>query len=173
MILPLVALVSGPKLSLPDLQGRSVPVFPSSAHRGVVAYFVLADCPIANGYAPEMKRIAARYAPKGWRFLLIYADAKADGLAKRTRDFGFSFPALRDPEKKLRRLAHATISPEAAVFSPDGTLRYHGRIDDTYYELGRRRLKPTTRDLRSVLDAIDSGKALRAKSTKPIGCILP
>lgn len=168
-----MALVSGPKLSLPDLNGRPIPVFPSAARRGVVALFVIADCPIANAYAPEIKRIATQYAPKGWRFLLVYEDLKADGLAEAARSFGFRFPVLHDREKKLKRLAHATISPEAAVFSPDGTLRYHGRIDDTYYELGRRRLKPRTRDLRDVLDAIGSGKPIRARSSTAIGCILP
>ncbi|HWA82110.1 MAG TPA: hypothetical protein VG820_01650, partial [Fimbriimonadaceae bacterium] len=141
---------------------------------GVVAFFVLAGCPNAQAYAPEMNRIAKKYGPKGWRFYLAYADSfySIDALRKSSEDFGYVFPSILGQGEILTR-AQATISPEAAVFSSSGVLLYNGRIDDRFYALGKSRLEPQVRDLRLTLDAIDAGKPAPRAHTEAVGCILP
>ena len=88
-------------------------------------------------------------------------------------EFGYPCPALLDPEHHLVKHAGATVTPEAAVFGPDGTRRYRGRIDDRYPSLGRPREQVTRRDLRSALDALLSGRPIPAPTTKAVGCFIP
>jgi len=174
MIAALVSLVAATSVSLPDLHGKDVQVLPSPASKGVVAFFVLSGCPNANAYVPEMNRLAKHYGPKGWKFYLVYVDAPANvgGLIKNARQFGYTFPVLHG-QGELVKLAHATKSPEAAVFSPRSKLVYHGRIDDRFYALGKQRLKPRVHDLRDTLDAVDSRKPIPHARTEAVGCFIP
>jgi hypothetical protein len=160
--------------SLPDLLGNSVRVLPSKAKKGVVAFFVLANCPNANAYAPEMNRIARRYGPMGWKFYLVFTDSLYNlaELQTNAKQFGYTFPVLHG-QGELLRLAKATKSPEAAVFSRSGHLLYDGRIDDRFYALGKQRSAPTQRDLRAALDAVDAGKPVPHSRTDVVGCFIP
>ena len=85
------------------------------------------------------------------------------------RDYGYALPALRDPEHSLVRRAIALVTPEAGVFLADGTLVYHGRIDNRYVDLTRRRPEATERDVEAVLDALLAGRTLDASWTPAPG----
>ena len=37
-------------------------------------FFLMADCPVANQYAPEIQRICSAYGPKGAKCFLVYVD---------------------------------------------------------------------------------------------------
>lgn len=158
----------------PDLTGKAVQILPSTASKGVVVFFVLAGCPNAQAYVPEMNRIANLYGPKGWKFYLAYADTffNRHDLAKSAKQYGYTFPVVLGHGKLVAR-AQATKSPEAAVFSPSGNLLYHGRIDDRFYALGKYRLEAKTHDLRNTLVAIEAGKPAPHASTEVVGCFLP
>jgi len=137
-------------------------------------FFVLLGCPNAQAYVPEMNRIAKAYRPKGWQFYLDYADTtvRLADLKRDAAQFGFTFPEVHGLGE-LARHGHITMSPEVAVFARTGKLEYHGRIDDRFYALGKARLAARTHDLRSALDAIDSGRPVRHLVTQVVGCILP
>jgi hypothetical protein len=142
--------------------------------KAVAFIFVGVDCPISNSYAPELNRIIADYTQRGVAFYLVYADptVTADAVTKHASDFGYTCPALLDPQHALAKQVGATVTPEAAVLSPDGTPLYRGRIDDLYLELGKRRYAPTTRDLRNALDAIVQGRRVATPVTRAVGCEL-
>src|SRR3989442_10629945 len=61
----------------------------------------------------------------------------------------------------------ASVTPEAYLFAPDWTLRYHGRIDDS-----RDPALITTRDLGAALDAVAAGKPVAVAETKAFGCTI-
>jgi hypothetical protein len=143
--------------------------------KAVAFIFIAVDCPISNGYAPEINRIIADYTQRGVAFYLVYADptVTAAAVTKHASDFGYTCPALLDPQHVLVRKVGATVTPEAAVFSPGGgTPLYRGRIDDLYLELGKKRFAPTTHDLRDALDAIMQGRPVTTPVTRAIGCDL-
>jgi peroxiredoxin len=162
-------------IALTNLKGDAVRVLPSAARKGVVAFFVMAECPIANAFAPEMSKIAQEFGAKGWQFYLVHVDsiAAVADLAKHAREYGYTFPVLRDPAHQLVKLAGATKTPEAAVFSTTGTLLYRGRIDDRYYGLGQMRPQPRERTLRLTLAALTAGKPAPTARTEAIGCFIP
>ena len=148
----------------------------ANAHgkRAVVLLFVAHDCPISNAYAPELKRIIARYTPDKIAFCLVYAEPDLSPAAARrhARDYGYTCPWVLDPKHHLVHLAGATVTPEAAVFAPGGRLLYRGRIDDLYYGVGQRRYAVTTHDLRDALDAVLSGRPVPRPRTLAVGCFL-
>ena len=160
-----------------DLSGHRVEPLPVSA--ATVTVFVLArtDCPISNRYAPELKRLHARFAPSGISFWLVYADPaeRPEAIRQHLGDFDYGFDALRDPEHALVRLSGAGVTPEAAVFVGTGeaaSLVYRGRIDDRYVDFGRARATPTTHDLEDVLAALAAGRPVAPRTTKAIGCAI-
>jgi peroxiredoxin len=81
--------------------------------KAVVIFFTTTDCPLSNNYVREMNRIQKAYAGRGVAFYAVQTDTTIpDGEVRRhTRDFGFSFPVLFDPEQSLVRMTGATVTP--------------------------------------------------------------
>ena len=165
------ALLAAPPQAL-DLEGHPVDPLHRSAPV-VVLLFVRSDCPISNGYAPEIRRLYERFAPRGAAFWMVYPDPQtsADDVRRHVAEYQYPGRVLRDPQQVLVRLARAEVTPEAAVFT-GGRLLYHGRIDDRYLDFGRTRSAPTTHDLDAALEATLAGRPLRAASTRAVGCFL-
>ncbi len=134
--------------------------------------FVAVDCPISNGYAPEINRIVDGYEKKGIDFYLVYPDPAqtADQVKQHATAYHYKCPALLDSKHQLVDRFHVTVTPEVAVVGKTGQLLYRGRIDDFYVDFGKQRYAPTTHDLRDALDAIISDRPVPNPVTKAIGC---
>ena len=124
-----------------------------------VVFFLAPDCPLSTRYASEIRTLHAGYGPRGVRFYAVGDDR-------------YPFPALVDPDHTIARAAGASVTPEAAVFSPSGDLLYRGRIDDRVESFGRIRAQPRRRDLRLVLDRLLAGRRARFTEAPAIGCDL-
>jgi hypothetical protein len=143
-------------------------------NRASVLIFIAADCPIANSFAPEIKRIVAEYAPKGVEFTLVYTDLSqtAEAVRRHASDYGYECPVRLDAGRVLSRKQGITVTPEAVVLGADGERVYRGRIDDRYLAPGRYRLQPTTRELCDALDAVLAGRPVAVAEAKAAGCPL-
>lgn len=142
-----------------------------------VLLFVRADCPITNRYAPELGRIAGRFAGAHTpiAFWLVYPDRRETekSIAEHRASYHLPGQVLRDADHSLAKRAHVTIAPEAAVFDASGALRYHGRIDDLYVSVGRARPGGArVHDLEEAIAAIEDGRPVRERETKAFGCFL-
>lgn len=139
----------------------------------LVLLFIARQCPISNRYAPEIQRLARRFAPKGVSFYLVYPDREesADMIRAHAKEYGYDLPVLLDPDHALVRRAGVRVTPEAALLAPPGgALAYRGRIDDLYIALGKARTAPTTRDLEQAIEAVLAKNPVRTASTAAIGC---
>lgn len=165
------------KIDVRDVNGKTVRPFDlrETEQKAVLLIFTTHDCPIANAYAPEIKRIGEEYEPKGVRLFLVHVDPdlSADAAKKHAADFGFNCPVLLDPSHALVAASGATLTPEAALFDRDGKIQYLGRIDDHYAAYMKKRAAPTRRDLREALNELLAGKPISVKKTEPIGCYIP
>lgn len=162
---------SAEAISLADINGAEHKILDG---KPTVLVFILHDCPIANAFAPEISRICETYEKKGVAFYVVHVeqDLKIDDAKKHAKDFGYKCPVFIDTKHELVKLAQATVSPEGAVFAADGTLKYHGRINDLYVDLGKKRQFVTSNDLRDAIDAVLDGKPVKVAKTEAIGCVI-
>lgn len=139
-----------------------------------VQLFVIPDCPIVNRYVPEINRIYDHYVEKGVQFTLVYTEPSLskDDIALHRKEYSLKPKGILDAERKLVKLAGATITPEAAVYNSSGEIVYLGRIDDWFTDWGDRRLQPSERNLRLALDAVLAGEDVKIKSAPAIGCFI-
>ena len=144
--------------------------------RAKVLIFIAHDCPIANGYAPEINRICRDYAAQKIDFYLVHADPqlKPEVARQHAKEYGFKVSVLLDTKFALARATGATVTPEAVVFAPDNRLIYRGRIDNKTVAYGKTRTQATQHDLRDVLQCIVVEK-IPAKPilTTAVGCFIP
>ena len=161
-----------------DLKGRQVQPLHDTKAKAVVLFFVQTSCPISNRYAPEIKRLYAKFASAGVTFRLVYPDGDDSRRAihRHLKDYGYKLNALRDVRRELVKASGVSVTPEAAIFVPskDGPrLVYRGRIDDRVVAFGKTRPTPTTRDVEQVLHEILSGQTVTLKTTVALGCAIP
>ncbi|MEE3260018.1 MAG: redoxin domain-containing protein [Candidatus Latescibacterota bacterium] len=164
---------AGPQAVL-DLADRSVDPFAAADAKATVLVFVRTDCPISNRYAPEMRRLFDLYAPRDVAFWLVYVDPTetAAEIGHHLAEYDYPLPALRDMRHALVDMSEVAVTPEAAVFAPDGELIYRGRIDNRYTDFGKGRAAPTRRDLEEALDAVLAGRPLSQARTPAVGCYI-
>ena len=170
----LAALSNPLEFSLRDAEGTPHTRDEWAQARAVVLYYVTTDCPLSNGYAPEMNRIAETYAPRGVRFYAVQGDTTIpdDDVRRHAREFAYRFPVLLDPQFILAHHTGATVTPEAVVLSGDGAVLYLGRIDNRVEDFGKTRVQPTEFDLRDALDAIMAGRPVPRPHTHALGCAI-
>jgi len=158
-----------------DLSGRSVTELAPPGARAVVLFFAASDCPVSNRYIPEIERLAKQFEPLGVRVWFVYPNPGDNANVVRAHDQEYSITAntALDTTQSLTRMAHATTTPEAAVFVPrNGALRevYRGRIDDRYLSLGTERPQATHHDLEEAIRAVLAGKLVPQPGGPPVGC---
>ncbi|MBV8843001.1 MAG: redoxin domain-containing protein [Bryobacterales bacterium] len=168
------ALFGAPKFSLTDASGAMHTDAEWKKSSGVVLYFITTDCPVSNGYVPEMNRIAKDYESRGVKFYGVIADTETPlaDVRKHAQEFGYTFPILLDPHQVLVKFTNADVTPEAAAVTPQGELKYLGRIDNQVESLSKHRAYATQHDLRDALEAVLAGKPPAKAGGPPVGCYI-
>ena len=160
------------RLGLHDLQGA-----PSEpAGHWLVVVFISPECPVANAELPILNALAKEFAPRGFAFIGAYADPGIEPaeLRRHAADSGLAFLTVDDRAQRLAQATGATYTPEAFVFSRDGSLLYRGRIDDRVRGFGLARPAANAQeDLRNVLAALAAGQAGPFPNRPGFGCALP
>lgn len=160
---------SAPDFKLTSLDGKPVALSDEAkSHKAVVVMFIATKCPYSNAYNDRMRDLAKAYESKGVLFVGINSNKSEpeDETRAHAKQHGFTFPVVKDPGNKVADLYDAKHTPEVYVVSPDGKLRYHGRIDENYEEP----TKVTSPDLKNALDELLSGKPIARAETKAFGC---
>jgi hypothetical protein len=159
---------------LRDVDGSVRDLFAPSGPANVLV-FVASDCPVSNGYAPEIQRICRDYRTKGVACSLVYEDAAIDTARVRAHRDEYHYRdvlAVIDGDRAIARRAKATVTPQTVVVGPGGVVKYRGRIDNQYAALGKPRRVVTVHDLREALDAVLSGRPIANPETEAFGCFI-
>jgi hypothetical protein len=144
-------------------------------------FFVATDCPIANWYAPTIQQVCRDYAARGVDCTLVYEDVDlsqtpvALDAAVRTHLREFRYEAITaavDRTRVVAKRAKATITPQVVLVDSAGAIRYRGRIDNAYADLGKPRQHVTSHDLRVSLDAVLAGRSVPVPETEALGCYI-
>ncbi len=156
-------------VQLTKLTGEPASLHDYTGERGTLVIFVSTRCPVSNDYNQRMAELARDYMAHGFAVIGINSNRNEppDEVRRHTGEKGLGFTIFKDPENRVADYVGASVTPEAYVFDPAWTLRYHGRIDD-----GRNPANITTRDLRAALDAVVTGKRVAIVETKAFGCTI-
>ena len=163
------------KVDLRDVDGVEHRQAEWDGKRAVVIFFTTTECPLSNGYIPEMNRLQKEYAARNVAFYAVEVDTAISDrdIRKHAKEFEIRYPVLIDKQQTLVRLTGATATPEVAVLSSKGTVLYLGRIDNRVEDFDQHRNVVTEHDLRNALDAVLAGRTVPHASTKVVGCAIP
>ena len=169
---PAASVVIGGKLpaaQLSTVTGESIDLAHYAGKNGLVAIFVSTRCPYSNDYEARMEELSHAAAQRGFGFVGINSNRTepAEEVIEHSKTDHLTFTILKDPENRLADTLGASFTPETYVFDKGGTLRYHGRIDDS-----RNAANISTRDLQGALDALAAGKPVPVAETKAFGCTI-
>jgi hypothetical protein len=162
-----------------DLNGRPVEQLAPAGTRAVVLFFAASDCPISNRYIPEVQRLAMEVEPLGVRVWFVYPNPGDNAAVVRAHDADYAINTdsaaytVLDTRQTLVKMAHVTITPEAAIFVPEGSELhqvYRGRIDDRYLSLGTERPQATHHDLEEAVRAVVAGRPVPQPGGPTVGC---
>jgi len=155
-----------------DLSGRPIGELGGPGIRFIVLVFAATDCPISNRYVPEIARLNKEFSSQGVRFWWVFPNPSDNAhlVSQHNKDFAIHEKSLLDVSQATTQRAHATITPEAAVFTADMREVYRGRIDDRYLDIGRERPQAGHHDLEVAISAALAGKPVPQPGGPPVGC---
>jgi thiol-disulfide isomerase/thioredoxin len=142
--------------------------------RAVVIFFTTTECPLSNGYIPEMNRLQKEYAARNVAFFAVEVDTSiADrDVRKHAKDFAIGYPVLIDKRQTLVRRTGATATPEVAVLSSKGAVLYLGRIDNRWkISISIETSSPNT--ICAMRSTPCCQPAVPHATTKVVGCAIP
>lgn len=124
--------------------------------------FLKPECPMAKLYAPRLNELATRYPQVKFRGVCANSDESNEFQNRLVFDCG--------TDRELVQRLGARRSPEAFLVR-DGSVVYHGRIDDQYTP-GTNRSQPTRNDLEEAIKEVLAGNPVSVSMTQATGCHL-
>lgn len=163
----------GPDFSLPGTDGKTYTLGDIRGEKGTALVFSCNHCPYVLAYEDRLIALAKEYQPQGigWAFLCAnnaetHPADSFEKMKEHAAEKGFVFPYLRDESQQTALAYGAAHTPEVFLLAADGTLAYHGRIDDNWENPEA----VTTSEFRDALQALVTGKAVPVTTTFAIGC---
>ncbi len=141
----------------------------------VVYIFLLEDCVISQNYTLALKEMYAQYASDQITFTGLFPSkfSHPKKIAEFKEKYDIPFVMKIDFEKGRAKKMEAKVTPTVAVWNKtQDEILYRGRIDNSYYQIGKRRTITTTSELADALKAIVNGEEIEVKETKAIGCFI-
>ncbi len=140
-----------------------------------VNIFMNEDCKICQFYTLKLKELHKEFASDKIVFRGIFPakEAENEKLQAFKKAYKMPFEMVNDKEQIITKELKATITPEVIVFNKSkNEIIYRGRIDDSYYKVGRRRNANRTNELFDVLTAITLNKKVETNNQPAIGCYI-
>jgi thiol-disulfide isomerase/thioredoxin len=139
---------------------------------GAILVFVANGCPTARAYEDRLNALSRKARENGLELVAINSNNAAlsppdttEEMARRSRERGFEFPYVKDPDGSLARRFGAVCTPHAFLLDRDLRVLYSGRIDDS--RMGDRITSP---DLENAMTDLLAGRGVRVPRTEPFGC---
>jgi len=158
-----------PSLQLATLSGQPATLAANAGKNGILVIFISVQCPVSNAYNERMEALAQQWNARGFNVVGVNSNRteSPDAIAAHAKEHGFTFTILKDNDNRLADALGASFTPETYLFDASGTLRYHGRIDDS-----KDPSAISKRDLTDALAALSSGNTIAVTDTKAFGCTI-
>lgn len=159
-----------PDLTVEDPAGGERTIrFPTDGQPTVVV-FLSTRCPVSNAYLGRLGELSRQYESQGFRFIGINAtrDEAPEEVNLHRLQKKIPFPVFKDIRSGSAHRLGVSVTPEVYVAGADGTLRYHGRVDDH-----QNPARVTDHTLARVLDSISHSQPPPVTEAKAFGCAMP
>jgi thiol-disulfide isomerase/thioredoxin len=137
-----------------------------------VAYIFLSEtCPICQSYTLTLKELSAKYPSV--EFIGIFPNyySNHEDIEEFKKKYSIPFTLMLDKNGALSKKLNAAITPEVFVIN-DNKLLYSGRIDDSFYAVGKRRTTKTSSELDDALLQITRHEKVKTPKTQAVGCLI-
>lgn len=140
-----------------------------------VYFFLGEECLISQYYTLTIRNLWQYYADERVTFVGLFPNPSSspDKMASFKAKYQLSFQLLLDEQQQKMNTFGVQVTPEVVVYNKSKErILYQGRIDNTYFRVGKRRSVTTTSELEDVLKAIHSGSPIAVQTTQPVGCFI-
>ena len=138
----------------------------------LVVVFTCNHCPYARAGWPLILNLHKKYQDKVGFVAInpndenVYPDDSFENMKKYAKEWGITFPYLRDETQQVARAYDAQCTPDVYMFGKDRKLVYRGRINDNWQDPS----KVSRHDLDDALFAVASGKEVLKEQFPSMGC---
>ncbi|WP_421919021.1 thioredoxin family protein [Marinifilum sp.] len=167
---------SAKDFKLKNIDGKHISLADYKDAKGFVVIFTCNHCPYAVAYEDRMIDIDKKYKKKGFPVIAINPNDPAivpgdsfEGMQKRAKEKGFTFPYLFDAKQEVYKHYGATKTPHVYILSKNGsnlTVEYIGAIDNNYKDAS----KANDKYVENAINSLLKGKKPELTNTKAIGC---
>jgi peroxiredoxin len=142
--------------------------------RVTVYVFLSETCPICQSYTFTLKDLYLQYKDRNIQFVGVFPNyySTEKSIADFKEKYAIPFDLILDKNGSIVRHFNATITPEVFVESSDKKIIYSGRIDDSFYAVGKKRTIVTSSELANVLYMIAGNSPVTINNTTAVGCII-
>ncbi|MEM6630036.1 MAG: hypothetical protein AAF694_10215 [Bacteroidota bacterium] len=140
-----------------------------------VYIFLGEECVISQYYTLPLKTLHEEYENKGIDFVGLFPSPGSDTASRQSfqNKYQLPFELQKDTAQAWMHHFGVRVTPEVVVVEESsGKILYQGRIDDTYFQVGRRRPVTRNHELSDALQAISMGKEVPVDRTEAVGCII-
>jgi peroxiredoxin len=142
----------------------------------ITVYLFLHDaCVICQNYTLKLNELHQTYADENLQFVGVFPNfsSKPKDIEAFRKKYSIPFELKTDYFKSLSQKLGAKVTPEVIIYSHEKEqILYRGRIDNTYFRVGKRRSITTTSELEDVLKAIQNNQSIAIKETEAVGCVI-
>lgn len=140
-----------------------------------VYVFMGEECIISQYYTLTLKQLWKEYASESIHFKGLFPNpSSSPEKIKSFQDkYDLPFPLSLDLQQEQMHRFGAKVTPEVVVFDKTNQqILYQGRIDNTYFRVGKRRAVTTRTELDEVLQAIQADEKPAVENTTAVGCFI-
>jgi thiol-disulfide isomerase/thioredoxin len=139
-----------------------------------VYLFLAEDCPNCQQYTPLLNELYQTFGTS-IPFIGLFPNksSRYKSISAFRDKYQIEFPLHTDHYKRKATQFGAMVTPEVVVFDhrKDQVL-YKGRIDNTFYQLGKRRRVINRSELKEVLTAIQNREPITTSPSPAVGCLI-
>ena len=140
-----------------------------------VYLFLGEECIISQYFTQQLNELHAEFSSEKLAFVGLFPNpsSSTEKMAAFRQKYGLAFPLKLDVLQRKMDEFGVAVTPEVVVFDHRSQqVVYQGRIDNTFFRVGKRRAVTTTAELRDVLLALRQKQGVEVPETPAVGCFI-
>lgn len=162
-----------PSFELPGIDGKNYRLEDFINGKPLVIMFICAHCPYVLAVEDRLIQLATDLKNQDVHVVAICSNDSADhpedsieALYKRAQEKNYTFTYLHDEDQSVAKKFGAVCTPDFFVYDNQLTLRYRGRLDDSWKDA----TKVAHRELYNAVQILLSNNKVSEDQTPSMGC---